>query len=267
MSQTSEHDTAQLAILLVEPSSMQLKVIMNHLKQAGVSRIDGVADGQEALAFARKYPPDLIISAMYLPDMTADELLQTLRQEDRFDSTHFMLISSERKPAALEKLRQTGVVAILPKPFDHADLKRALRTTMDYIEPQEISLENYDVSQLRLLMVDDSSTSRNHIQRVLNQMGIHAIDSAENGSQAMLLLQQYEYDLMLTDLNMLEMDGEQLVNYVRNEMNNTLLPILMVTTERDPSRLEQVEQSGVSAILDKPFEPESIREMMYRALG
>lgn len=257
---------ADLSILLVEPSSMQLKLIMRHLQQEGVKQIDGVSSGQEALSQIAQYPPDLVITSMYLPDMTADALIAEVQASQPGTEIAFMLISSETGQQALEPIRQAGVMAILPKPFDLEDLRRAIRATLDVIEPEEIDLQSYDVSELNILLVDDSYTSRNHLSRVLGSMGIQNIHLAENGRQAVGLLAEHHFDLVVTDLNMPEMDGHELTRYIRDEMGDVVLPILMATTENNQSRLGKVEQAGVSAILDKPFEPQTIREMLYRVL-
>jgi len=257
---------SELAILLIEPSSTQRKIIMSHLQEEGVANIDGVATAKEALELITHYPPDLIISAMYLPDETATDLLQTIRNTEATKDINFMLVSSETSVQALEPIRQAGVVAILPKPFVHEDLRRALRTTVDYIDPEEIELENYDTAELKVLVVDDSLTARNHIKRVLNNLGIQNIETAKDGVEAAQILSSAEFDLIVTDLNMPEMDGQQLTQFVRNEMGNTYVPILMVTSEHDEARLGKVQQAGVSAIVDKPFEPQSVREILFRVL-
>lgn len=262
----SSINLSDLSILLIEPSAMQRKVILAHLIEEGVSKIDGVDTGEAALDLLQNYAPDLIISSMYLPDMTATDLLDIIRTTEQLTEINFMLVSSETSFKALEPIRQAGVVAILPKPFNHADLRRALRTTVDYIDPEEMELESYDITELNVLLVDDSVTARNHIQRVLNNLGIHNIQTASNGVEAVQLLSHTEFDLIVTDLNMPEMDGEQLTQFVRNDMGNTYIPILMVTSEHDQARLGHVQQAGVSAVCDKPFEPQSIREILYRVL-
>lgn len=258
--------SADLSILLVEPSTMQLKLIMRQLQQAGISKIEGVSTGEEAMQHIANYPPDLVITAMYLPDMTAPELITNVQAQQASTDMAFMLISSETGHQALEPIRQAGVMAILPKPFNHDDLQRAIRATLDVIDPEELELQSYDVTELRVLLVDDSLTSRNHISRVLNSMGIVQIDTAENGRQAVEHLAAGSYDLMVTDLNMPEMDGHELVEYVRQDIGDVIMPILMATTENNEARLGHVQQAGVSAIMDKPFEPQSIREMLYRVL-
>jgi len=259
-------NSSELSILLIEPSLMQRKVILAHLKEEGVDKIDGVETGEQALDLIHHYPPDLIISSMYLADMTATELLEKIRTTDELKDINFMLVSSETNYKTLDPIRQAGVIAILPKPFDHDDLRRALRATVDYIDPEEVELENYDISELNVLLVDDSSMARKHIKRVLTSLGIQYIEMAENGIEAVQLLSNQNFDLIVTDLNMPEMDGEQLTHYVRNEMGNTYIPILMVTSEQNDARLGHVQQAGVSAICDKPFEPQSIREILYRVL-
>lgn len=259
---------SDLSILLVEPSATQLKVIIKHLKEEGIAYIEGVSSGNDALKILVTYKPDLIISSMYLPDMTAAELIGKIRLTAELTEIPFMLISSETKFSALDPIRQAGVVAILPKPFSHEDLQRALRSTIEFIEPEEITLENYDIESLRVLVVDDSMMARKHITRVLNNMGIHNVTTANDGKQAVQIFSEQDeaFDLIVTDFNMPEMDGQELIQYIRTDLDNSFIPILMVTSEDNETRLGNVQQAGVSAICDKPFEPQSVKEMLFRVL-
>ncbi len=261
-------NVSELSILLVEPSSMQLKVIIKHLQQEGITSIEGATNGLEALESIKAYPPDLVMSSMYLPDMTATELVLAMRQSELGQNVPFMLISSETDFKALDPIRQAGVVAILPKPFNHADLKRALKATIEFIDPEELSLTHYDVEALRVLVVDDSLMARKHITRVLNNMGINEIITANDGKQGVdtFSANQEAFDLIVTDYNMPVMDGQELIRFIRHDMGNTLIPILMVTSEENELRLNNVQQSGVSAICDKPFEPQTVKEMLFRVM-
>lgn len=259
---------SDLAILLIEPSSTQLKVIMQRLHSEGIAFIEGVASGSEALTNLQTYHPDLIISSFYLPDMTASELIQHIKNDETLSDIPFMLVSSESRYEVLDAIRQAGVVAILPKPFAQQDLKNALRTTIEFIDPEEISLENYDIENLRALVVDDSNLSRKHICRVLNNMGILQITQAEDGKQAADLFVQDEdaYDLIVTDLNMPVMDGQALIKFIRQDLGNSRIPILVVTSEHNKTRLSNVYKAGVSGICDKPFDPQSVKEMLFRVM-
>ena len=101
----------------------------------------------------------------------------------------------------------------------------------------------------------------------LQDMGIETIIEAENGVDAVALLQQHHFDLIVTDYNMPEMDGKEFAEHVRQKSDQRSIPILMVTSVSDESRLAMVEQVGVSAICDKPFEPNNIRELLMKLLS
>lgn len=254
-----------LSILLIEPSATQLKVIMQLMRNEGIAKIDGVANAGDALALLNEHKPDLIVSSMYLPDMTAVELIERLKHDDELQQIPFMLVSSESSFQVLDAIRQAGVVAILPKPFSREDLRNALRATIEFIDPQEITLEHYDIENVRVLVVDDSNLARKHICRVLNNMGIQLITQAVDGKNgAEIFAQSQDFDLVVTDFNMPNMDGQQLIQYIRQELGNSIVPILMVTSEDNQTRLSNVHKSGVSAICDKPFDPQTVKEMLYR---
>ena len=259
---------SDLAIILVEPSATQLKLILKHLKEEGIRAIEGVSSGAEAWRLVQNYRPDLVISSMYLPDMTATELFGKIAAAGTFERPEFMLISSETDRAALEPIRQSGVVAILPKPFDHNDLKRALGAAVDFVEPEQWDLEHYDIETIRVLIVDDSATSRRQIAKVLANMGIVSVTLANGGREGLEIFRQAQdaFDLIVTDYNMPEINGRELVHIIRGELNNHFIPILMVTSEQNQTRLDGMHQAGVSDIINKPFEPEHIRRLLTRLI-
>ncbi len=268
MSFEGQVNISGLSILLVEPSNVQLKVITNHLAAEGVLNIETTGSGTAAIEALTQYEPDLVISSMYLPDMTATELVEQIKQSEKLKHIPFMLVSSETRFVALDPIRQAGVVAILPKPFSHDDLKRALRNTIEFIDPEEITFKHYEIELVRVLVVDDSLMARKHIVRVLNNMGITQITEAKDGKQGIEIFSQTDdaFDLIVTDYNMPEMDGRELIEYIRTEMKNPFIPILMVTSEENETRLSNIQQAGVSGICDKPFEPQTVKEMLFRVL-
>ena len=156
-----------LYIVLVEPSPVQARVITNALTEIGLNQFDVVHDGASALQKIAKTQPDLVISAMYFPDMTASDLVQTLRLDADLQHIAFMLITSETGFDQLDPVRQAGVTAVLPKPFDISQLKRALLNTLNMMNPEPADLNDLSVEDMKVLIVDDSSMARKHIRRVL----------------------------------------------------------------------------------------------------
>jgi two-component system chemotaxis response regulator CheY len=256
----------QLSILLAEPSSAQRKFIENHLHKLGVESVQAVRTGAEVLAALGSSGPDLVISAMHLPDMTGTELLETIRHAEVQPDVPYMLISSETHYRYLEPIRQAGAIAILSKPFQLEQLRTALYAALDYFEPGELASSNVPMEDLSVLLVDDSGLSRRHIGRILQAMGIERITEAENGRQAFELVQQNYYDLIVTDFHMPEMDGREFVEHVRCESEQPSVPILMVSSEQDQSRLAVVQQAGVSAMCDKPFDTAIIKQLIENIL-
>jgi two-component system, chemotaxis family, chemotaxis protein CheY len=256
-----------LQVFLVEPSHTQQLIIGQHLSESGINDIKYLNYGEEALAEVRHAAPDLIISAMYLPDMTGIDLVHHLRKDNASYDMAFLLISSETNIKYLEPIRQAGAIAILPKPFSQIQLETALNSTLDYLHPQKAQLDYYDVADLKVLVVDDSEFSRKFITRVLNDIGIENITLAHDGKEALELSNRHYYDLIVTDFNMPEMDGLQLVKHIRATDGKKSLPILMVTSEQNQNRLAAIQNAGVSAVLDKPFEPATIRQLIISLLG
>ena len=84
----------------------------------------------------------------------------------------------------MEEFKQAGVAAILPKPFEPLHLSRALNASLDLINHDELELDLFDVHDVRVLLVDDSKLARNHIRRVLNNLGLLKVTEAEDGQQA-----------------------------------------------------------------------------------
>lgn len=255
-----------LTILLIEPSSTQSKYLINMMHNAGINKVDICKTGVEALQFAQTNQPDLIISTMYFTDMTAIDLLKSLREKVDTQDLNFMLVSSETDLEMLDQIKQAGVLAVLPKPFDRRDFFTALHAAKDTIEVEHLDLNDIDVESLKGLIVDDSQTARRHISRLLHNCGIEQTVEAENGLQAIEILKEQTVDFIISDYNMPHMNGQELAEYLR-QSEYSYLPILMVTSEQDSSRLSAVRQAGVCALFDKTISPSSLKESLRAALS
>lgn len=256
--------TNELSVFLIEPSTLQARIVQKYLSDLSVFNTQVFRDGTSALAAMRKHQPDLIISSMYLDDMSGSKLIEIMRADQALTCIAFILISSEDNPFYLEPVRQSGACAILIKPFELNQLRAAVFTTLDYLSPGSLALEkdDFDVENLHVLVVDDSSSARSYLIRVLKNIGIKKITETENGKRGAEIVQGHSFDLVITDYNMPEMDGGELVHFIRNNSWQNALPIIMITSDRDEKRLAAVKQAGVSAICDKPFGPSHIKNLI-----
>jgi two-component system chemotaxis response regulator CheY len=100
------------------------------------------------------------------------------------------------------------------------------------------------------------------IVRTLEKMGVQHFLEAEDGKEAMPMIQENKFDLIISDYNMPKVDGHELLKFIRTESNQPHVPVLMVTTEGDTSKLQAIQQQGVSAIVDKPFDANTVKQLI-----
>ncbi len=255
-----------LSILLVEPSLTQRHIIQQLFDELGIRFVETVTTGEAAIAGMRHNKPDVVICSLYLPDMTGTDLVFQMRDDEELLEIAFMLISSETRLAMLDPIRQSGAVAILPKPFSANDLQTALNASLDYLETPYVELKDIETELLQVLIVDDSSMSRKHLRRLLEAAGIEHIREAQDGAEGAALINQHFFDLVISDYNMPEMNGQELLDFIRQQSGQPGLPVLMVTSESNQNRLAAIQHSGVSAICDKPFTSETIYRLLQQTL-
>ena len=120
-----------------------------------------------------------------------------------------------------------------------------------------------------VLIVDDSPAMRSFVRRVLNLSGL-AVGKcleASNGKEALDLLREEWMDIVLTDLNMPVMDGEQLVRIIERDDSLRSIPVMVISTDRTEGRVRQMLTLGAKGYVTKPFLPETLREEMEKVLG
>jgi len=120
---------------------------------------------------------------------------------------------------------------------------------------------------MKILAVDDSATMRRIIKNQLKQVGYDQVDEAENGVVALNLLTTGGYDLLITDWNMPEMCGLDLVKEVRKNESIRSLPILMVTTVAGKEEIVVALQAGVNNYVVKPFDTATLRTKISQIVG
>ena len=117
---------------------------------------------------------------------------------------------------------------------------------------------------MRILIVDDSSTMRRIIGNVVMQLGFSRddFDEAEDGVKAWKLLGESKYDIILTDWNMPNMNGLELVKKTRAEGVHIKTPIIMITTEGGKGEVITALKAGVNNYIVKPFNAEVLKEKL-----
>jgi two-component system chemotaxis response regulator CheY len=121
---------------------------------------------------------------------------------------------------------------------------------------------------LKLLVVDDSSTMRRIIKNTLQRLGHKDILEGGDGVEGWNILNSNaDIDMLITDWNMPEMNGLELVKKVRADSRFTDLPIIMVTTEGGKAEVITALKAGVNNYIVKPFTPQVLKEKLGAVMG
>ena len=120
-----------------------------------------------------------------------------------------------------------------------------------------------------ILIVDDSPAMRRVVRRVVAISGVDVGTYLEagNGVEALAALRSEWVDLVMTDINMPGMDGEELLREVRKDPMLAAIPVLVVSTDRSDARARQMLTLGANGYISKPFLPGTLSQAMYGLLG
>ncbi|WP_109338955.1 chemotaxis response regulator CheY [Saliniradius amylolyticus] len=115
---------------------------------------------------------------------------------------------------------------------------------------------------MKILVVDDFSTMRRIIKNLLKDLGFTNVQEADDGNTALPMLQQGDFDFVVTDWNMPGMQGIDLLRAIRSDDNLKHLPVLMVTAEAKKEQIVAAAQAGVNGYVVKPFTAATLKEKL-----
>ena len=121
-------------------------------------------------------------------------------------------------------------------------------------------------ADLKFLVVDDFSTMRRIVRGLLKEMGCDNIDEAEDGAVALNMLKAKPYDFVVSDINMPNMNGFDLLKAVKADDSLKHLPVLMVTAEARKEDIVLAAQSGAAGYIVKPFTKATLEEKVQKIL-
>ena len=121
-------------------------------------------------------------------------------------------------------------------------------------------------TDLKFLIVDDFSTMRRIVRGLLKEMGCNNADEAEDGAVALGMLKAQKYDFVVSDINMPNMNGFELLKAVKAEESLKHIPVLMVTAEARKEDIVLAAQSGAAGYIVKPFTKATLEEKLQKIM-
>jgi two-component system cell cycle response regulator len=248
----------KMKILVVDDSAMIRSLIRKELQAEGYQVVEAT-DGPEALRYISTEPRlDLITLDIDMPKMDGFETCRLFLEKQNAENPNYaedkripvVFITANDKMNDRVKGFNMGATDFVTKPFPKGNL---LEIVNKILKPKQF------LKGMTALVVDDSDIARNIITENLHREGLITIE-ATNGMEAYEIIKKRseEIDIIISDLLMPEMDGEELCIKIRKELNLLEIPVLVLTAIADHTKLLSVFQAGATDYIVKPFFKEEL---------
>jgi CheY-like chemotaxis protein len=236
-----------------------------------------VVDGATALARLRAaqadgQPYDLAILDYQMPGMDGLELAQAIKADPVFAPVRMVLLSSVSQRGQRSAAQQAGIAATLTKPVRQSHLYNCLMTVMGaaaeltVVSPVTHRQEDAQIPlHVRVLVAEDNVINQKVAVRLLEKLGCR-IDVAANGQEAVTMLAQFAYDVVLMDCQMPEMDGFAATAAIRQREASTgrHVPIIAMTANAMQGDREDCLAAGMDDYVSKPVSFDSLVAMVRK---
>jgi two-component system chemotaxis response regulator CheY len=121
-------------------------------------------------------------------------------------------------------------------------------------------------TDMKFLIVDDFSTMRRIVRGLLKEIGYNNAEEAEDGAVALNMLKNTKFDFVVSDINMPNMNGFELLGHIKNDDSLKHLPVLMVTAEARKEDIVRAAQDGAAGYIVKPFTKATLEEKVQKIM-
>jgi DNA-binding response OmpR family regulator len=247
---------ARKLILLADDSALVHRHVQPILEEAGFDVL-GAEDGEEALQRCRAERPDLLITDVEMPRRDGFSLCKAVKQDAALARTPVVICSSLGEARDLEQGFDAGADDYLVKPVVPEELVSRVRQLLAASNP---------CSRERILVVDDSPAIRHLVADSLARQGFEVL-VAENGRVGLERAHEAGPQMILTDYDMPEMNGFELVHALKRDPQTASIPVLMLTARDTRRDQAQMRAAGLTAYLVKPFSVDKCVAMVERMLA
>ena len=250
-------------LLVVDDNETNRRILRDMLGAEGVAVHEAArADaGLTALrrAAAAGTPFDIAILDAQMPDQDGFELAAAVRADPDLAATKLLILTSAGQRGDGERCRQMGIQAYLTKPIARADLIEAVGTVLLEAPPAGAApalITRHSIAEsrhtLRILLAEDNLVNQQVATAMLVKRG-HQVDVVGNGREAVDAIGAHDYDLVLMDIQMPEMDGFAATQAIRALPRGRSLPIIALTAHALSGERERCLERGMTGYLAKPF--------------
>ncbi|MDD3417880.1 MAG: response regulator, partial [Lachnospiraceae bacterium] len=270
-----------LKILVADQSSTTREIVKYYLEGAGCIVIE--ADNSEKIIEQLRVNSitdnkiKVALLSVDMPDQNCFDLAEKIKAEESIKDTILNLITYYVNPCDKKMPAEKGISELIYKPIFRNDLyncilvsigkidKNQLRITKVHI-PADVIFDEYQKKNTRILLVEDNVTNQKLVANILRNASL-SFDAKENGNEALKALEVRDYDLVLMDCQMPELDGYEATKQIRlNEEGKSHIPIIAMTANVLKSDIEKCLKTGMDDYISKPFRANDLLEIIAKWL-
>ncbi|EFL50496.1 response regulator receiver modulated metal dependent phosphohydrolase [Solidesulfovibrio fructosivorans JJ]] len=247
--------SSRRSILFVDAGKTLLHVVRAALTPAGF-RVVAAHNAEQALAFCRKHDFELVLTSVLLPGLSGLDLCRRIKEDNPGRYLPVIILSSSDSSLDMDTAFNCGADDYLLKAFTPEMLAAKVSEHLDLVERKRHN---------KILVADDNKLIRELLRHSFIKGG-HCVLTAENGKSALELAKEHLPDVVVTDIEMPEMDGYTLCEKLRDEpdLRNTL--VVMMSGRDRQSDILRGERLGISRYFVKPFDVEKMQLVVEQLL-
>ncbi len=243
-------------ILIVDDSAV-FRTSMKKILESMNAEIILAEDGQEGLDLALQEKFDIVVSDIDMPKINGIELCRSLKNTASTQGTPVVMVSTFDSDSDVDKGFQAGASAYLSK----YEIQSRLLETVESV----LSKSKFKGDRL-VMVVDDSKVVLKIVEKGLAEAGFRII-TAENGKKALKLLDTIQPDLILSDIEMPDINGFDFCQAVHTNPDLSSIPIIAMSSKTDRGYMKRMLQNGASAYLCKPFNIDELVILVEKMLS
>ncbi len=270
-------------LLIVDDNRTNRFVLLEQLKlwgcrygqaEAGPGALEMLKDAARA-----GKPFDIAILDMQMPGMSGKDLGEKIKADPLIDQTILVMMTSMGERGDARELDQIGFAAYLTKPVKMFSLRTCLERVSGRLHkpaeprPEKMvtrhSLFEVERRGVRILLAEDNEINQKVALRILDKLGYRA-DVVKNGQDAVNVLKKTDYDLVLMDCHMPELDGYEATGMIRDpktRVQNPKVPIIALTANAMKGDEKKCLEAGMDDYLSKPVKPKDLSRILMKWLS
>ncbi len=259
-----------MRVLVVDDNATNRRILEEILRSWKMFPV-AVADAGDAIELLRQAhrsgePYRLVVTDGHMPDVDGFMLAEQIRRDAEMGSTVVMMLTSGDRPEDMKRCEQLGITAYLLKPIKQSELLEAIQfalgITVTRREWRPVARSQAPrVGKLRILLAEDSLVNQKLAVALLEEEG-HAVTVVTNGRGACASVESGNFDLVLMDVQMPEMDGLEATTRIRarEKQTKTHIPIIAMTAHALKGDRERCLEVGMDAYVTKPIRADELLE-------